>query len=97
MGRDEQLRAFGCAAALLGESGQEPRVQEVLRFFQPDEWRGLRVVHQHQVGKHLEGSVGREACEYWIVERQVLDLQEQAAIRHRLGEDTLDLWDAQTE
>eukprot|EP00952_Eustigmatos_sp_NYUAD-ZCMA_P002206 9849-Eustigmatos_ZCMA.PRE.1 len=65
-------------------------MQVVLRLLDADEGRRLRVMEQHQVGQHLQRAIGGKACEHRVAERRILDLEQQAAIRHRLGQHPLD-------
>ena len=52
--------------------------------------RRIGVIQQHQVGQHLQRTVRRESRHDRVVERGVLDLEQESSVRHRLGQDSLD-------
>ncbi len=90
MGRHHELSPRAGHPAFLGQLRQQPRVQEVLRLFDAGErWR-LGVVQQHEIRQHLQRPVGGELREHRLVERCILDLQQQAAVGHRIGQHALD-------
>ena len=86
---DEHLRPHGRRPAFLRQLGQQARMQEVLRLLDPDEARRMRVVQHGQVGQHLHRPVRGEAREDRLLERRILELQQQPSIRHRFGIDPL--------
>lgn len=65
-------------------------MQKVLRLLDADERRRRRVVQKHEIREHLQRSVGRELRQHRVAEGRVLDLQQQTAVGHGLGQDPFD-------
>jgi hypothetical protein len=92
--RHEQLSPFRRIPAFFRQAVEQSRMQEVLELLDADERRRRRVVQQDQIGKHLQRSIRGKPDEDGVLKWCVLDRQQQAAIRHGLGQDLLDTWNA---
>ena len=90
MSRDEKLGAVRSRPALVRQLGQQPGVKMVFWLFDADKLRREGIVQESEIGKHLQGAVGSESREDWPVKGSVLDLEQKAAILHRLRVDLLE-------
>src|SRR5271157_522710 len=80
MGGDEDLRPRGVSPQFLGEDGEQPGMKAVLRLFDAQKGRRVRVRQQKKIREHFDRAVGNEPGEEGILERTILETERQATV-----------------
>ena len=86
----QKLRLACGGTALFGKFRQQTWVEEILRLFDANEWRWGGIMQQHEIGQHLQCSIGSEPGQNGVTEGRILDLQQQMAIWHHFRNNLFD-------